>query len=60
MGKVLSTKDGFLSFSNSKNIVSESKIHKKLYKPLSEFAWRPASDEEIKKERVPSLQLLEA
>ena len=30
-----------------------------LYKPISEFAWRPASDEEIKKETVPSLRLLD-
>lgn len=30
-----------------------------LYKPISEFAWRPASDEEIEKETVPSLRLLD-
>ena len=26
-----------------------------LYKPIEEFAWRPASDEEIEKNTVPSL-----
>lgn len=58
MGKLLSTKDGFHFLSNNKNNV-ETQIPKKLYKPLSDFAWRPASEEALKKERVPSLQSLE-
>lgn len=56
MGKLLENKEGF---SSNNKIVVENKASRKYYKAESKFAWKPASKEEIRKERVPSLQMVD-